>query len=244
MADPTENSMADTTENSNGEVVLDKFDETEDSTNFKKPTITMNQEKEKEKEKERVTLFDIFNNFVSTIFSSDNNGGVIKRIKRAISENVPLVNQASKNSAHNVYTWTRKGSSLRALLVISVGTIALLALTGLLVFMLFFVAATVNAIVISLLMSLAAAGGFLALFFTCLTAIYIAGLSVAVFVISSTTITAIIAVIVATGWIGFFWTIWLATKKSACLAKHSLNMTGSALSAYSSARHVRHNHDA
>ncbi|XP_060184163.1 uncharacterized protein LOC132613891 [Lycium barbarum] len=242
MADPPENSMADTTENSNGEVLLDKFDETEDSSNFKKPTITMNQEKEKE----GVTLFDIFNHFVSTIFSSDNNNnvGVIKRIQRAISENVPLVNQASKNTAHNVYTWTRKGSPLRALLVISVGTIALLALTGLLVFMLFFVAATVNAIVISLLMSLAAAGGFLALFFTCLTAIYIAGLSVAVFVISSTTITAIIAVIVATGWIGFFWTIWLATKKSACLAKHSLKMTGSALSAYSSAKHVRHNHDA
>uniref|UniRef100_M1B0S7 Uncharacterized protein n=1 Tax=Solanum tuberosum TaxID=4113 RepID=M1B0S7_SOLTU len=48
----------------------------------------------------------------------------------------------------------------------------------------------------------------------------------------------------ASGWIGFFWTIWLATKKSASLAKRSLNATGSALSAYSSTRHVRHNHDA
>lgn len=79
------------------------------------------------------------------------------------------------------------------------GTIALLALTGLLVFMVFFVAATVNAIIISLLMSLAAAGGFLALFFGCLTAIYIGALSVAVFVISTTTTIAIFAVIVATG---------------------------------------------
>ncbi|CAN4114714.1 unnamed protein product [Withania somnifera] len=110
--------------------------------------------------------------------------------------------------------------------------------------MVFFVAATVNAIVISLLMSLAAAGGFLALFFASLTAIYIGALSVAVFVISTTTIVAIFAVIVATGWIGFFWSIWLVTKKSASLAKHSLNATGSALSACSSARHVRHNHDA
>lgn len=41
------------------------------------------------------------------------------------------------------------------------------------------------------------------------------------------------------GWIGFFLALWLATKKSVDLAKHSLTMTGSALSAYSSARHAR-----
>ncbi|KAJ8526272.1 hypothetical protein K7X08_028749 [Anisodus acutangulus] len=232
--------MADTTQNSNVEV-LDKYhdddDQTQNPTNFKKPSKNMNQE-------EGVTLFDILNNFVSAIFSNNNNGPLIERIKGSFNENVPLVHQASKNTAHNVYSWTRKGSPLRALLVVSVGTIALLSLTGLLVFMLFFVAATVNAIVISLLMSLAAAGGFLALFFTCLITIYIGALSVAVFVISTTTIIAIISVIVATGWIGFFWAIWLATKKSASLAKHSLNVTGSALSAYSSARHSRHNHDA
>ncbi|CAN4126900.1 unnamed protein product [Withania somnifera] len=191
-----------------------------------------------------VTLIDIFNRFVSAIINSNSNGSLIKRIKGAISDNVPLIHQASKNTAHNVYSWTRKGTPLRALLVVSVGTIALLAVTGLLVFMVFFVAATVNAIVISLLMSLAAAGGFLALFFASLTAIYIGALSVAVFVISTTTIVAIFAVIVATGWIGFLWTIWLATKKSASLAKRSLNATGSALSAYSSSRHVRHNRDA
>lgn len=83
--------------------------------------------------------------------------------------------------------------------LLQVGTIALLALTGLTVFMLFFVAATVNAIVISLLMSLAAAGGFLALFFAFMTAIYIGALSVAVFVISTATISAIIAVLITTG---------------------------------------------
>nr|XP_016514526.1 PREDICTED: uncharacterized protein LOC107831283 [Nicotiana tabacum] len=233
--------MEDTTseEKSNGEVIIGETKE--DSTNFNKSKGMDIQEDEK-----GVTLFDIFNHFVSAIFSSDNNNNdpLIQRIKVAISENVPLLHQASKNTAHNVYSWTRKGSPLRALLVISVGTIALLALTGLLIFMLFFVAATVNAIVISLLMSLAAAGGFLALFFACLTAIYIGALSVAVFVISTTTIISIIAVIVATGWIGFFWAIWLATKKSACLAKHSLNVTGSALSAYTSTRHFQHNHDA
>ncbi|MCD7453687.1 hypothetical protein HAX54_021878 [Datura stramonium] len=232
--------MADTTEKSNGEF-LGKFDdgETVDSTNFKKTSKGMNQEEDEK----GVTLFDIFNRIVTAIFSSDN-GPLIQRIRGSVSENVPLIHQASKNTARNVYSWTRKGSPLRALLVVSVGTIALLALTGLLVFMVFFVAATVNAIVISLLMSLAAAGGFLALFFTCLTAIYIGALSAAVFVISTTTIIAIFAVIVATGWIGFFWTIWLATTKTASLAKRSLNATGSAISAYSSPRHVQHNHDA
>ena len=41
------------------------------------------------------------------------------------------------------------------------------------------------------------------------------------------------------GWVGFFCAVWLGTKKSMGLAKHSLCMTGSALSAYSSARHAR-----
>ena len=45
------------------------------------------------------------------------------------------------------------------------------------------------------------------------------------------------------GWIGFFWTVWLVTKKSAGFAKHSLGMTGSAIAAYSSVRHVRRHHD-
>ncbi|CAN4114717.1 unnamed protein product [Withania somnifera] len=183
--------MSNTSEKPNGE-----FDdgETVNSTNLKKQSKGMNQEEHK-----GITLIDIFNRYVSAIFDNNNNGSLIQRIKGSISDNVPLIQQASKNTAHNVYSWTRKGSSLRALLVVSVGTIALLALTGLLVFMVFFVAATVNAIVISLLMSLAAAGGFLALFFASLTAIYIGALSVAVFVISTTTIVAIFAVIVATG---------------------------------------------
>ncbi|KAL7192695.1 hypothetical protein ACSBR2_024503 [Camellia fascicularis] len=127
---------------------------------------------------------------------------VIHRIKASLSENVPLLRQASRNTGRDVLLWARRGTPLRALLVVSVGTIGLLALTGLVVFMLFFLAATVNAIIISLLVSLAAAGGFLALFFACVTAIYIGALSVAVFVISTATISAIIAVLIATSWIG------------------------------------------
>ncbi|KAI8536584.1 hypothetical protein RHMOL_Rhmol10G0269000 [Rhododendron molle] len=198
-------------------------------------------------EQQDVTLYGVLRRTVAEVFFPDPDTGCgsdpfLRRIKGSLSENVPLLRDASRNSGRDVLLWTRRGSPLRALLVVSVGTITLLALTGLTVFMLFFVAATVNAIVISLLMSLAAAGGFLALFFAFMTAIYIGALSVAVFVISTATISAIIAVLITTGWIGFFWTIWLATKKSVELAKHSLTVTGSAVSAYSSGRHARRRH--
>ncbi|KAJ7964437.1 Importin-5 [Quillaja saponaria] len=128
------------------------------------------------------------------------------------------------------------------LLIISntVGTITLVSLTGLVVFILFTLAANINAIVISLLASLVAAGSFLALFFACVTAIYIGALSIAFFVISVATSFTIVAIVIATGWIGFFWTVWLATKKSFGIAKHSLTATGSAISTYSSARQARH----
>jgi hypothetical protein len=193
------------------------------------------------------TLFGVLNRLISSIFAPDpstlGDTLLLQRIKTCFAENAPLFRQASSNSARNVLLWTRRGSPLRALLVISVGTITLVSLTGLLVFMLFFVAATFNAIIISLLMSLAAAGGFLAFFFACVTAIYIGALAVAVFVISTATITTIVAVLIATGWIGFFWTVWLATKKSLGLAKHSLGVTGSAISAYSTTRHARRHRD-
>ncbi|XP_059644709.1 uncharacterized protein LOC132286391 [Cornus florida] len=191
------------------------------------------------------TLSSVLHNLMSEILFSDPNSPshVFHRIKSSFCKNVPLLGEASRNTGRDVLLWTRRGSSLRALLVISVGTITLLTLTGLAVFMLFFLAATINAIVISLLVSLAAAGGFLALFFACVTAIYIGALSVAIFVISTATISAIIAVMIATGWIGFFWTVWLASKKSVGLAVHSVSATGLALSSYSSARHARRHHD-
>ncbi|XVF20492.1 hypothetical protein REPUB_Repub12eG0005100 [Reevesia pubescens] len=185
------------------------------------------------------SLYGVLHRLISMIIFPDASTPLIQRIKISVSENGPRLGEASRNTGHTLLLWTRRGSPLRALLVISVGTITLLTLTGLLVFMLFFLAATVNAIIISLLISLAAAGGFLALFFACVTAIYIGALSVAAFVISTATISAIIAVMVATGWVGFFWAVWFGTKKSVGLAKHSLSMTGSALSAYSSGRHAR-----
>ncbi|XXG53479.1 hypothetical protein AAC387_Pa03g1563 [Persea americana] len=193
---------------------------------------------------EEDTLLSVLHRLFSSVFFPDPSTSaphsLIQRLRVALSENGPSLKEASRNSTTKLLRWTRRGSPFRALFVISVGTITFLSLTGLLVFMLFFLAATANAVIISLLMSLAAAGGFLALFFTCMTGIYIAALSVALFVISTATVSAIIAVIVATGWIGFLWTLWLAAKTSVDVTRHSLSMTGSALSAYSAARHARH----
>ncbi|XP_034706351.1 uncharacterized protein LOC117930008 [Vitis riparia] len=116
---------------------------------------------------------------MAAIFFLDptSNAPLLRRVMISFANNVPLLRQASRNTARHVVHWTRRGSALRALLVISVGTITLLALTGLLVFVLFFLAATFNAIVISLLMFLAVVGGYLALFFACITAICIEALS-------------------------------------------------------------------
>lgn len=45
------------------------------------------------------------------------------------------------------------------------------------------------------------------------------------------------------GWIGFFWTLWLATKKGFDIGRHSLSVTGSAISSYSTARHAHRNEE-
>ncbi|KZV49769.1 hypothetical protein F511_07320 [Dorcoceras hygrometricum] len=190
-----------------------------------------------------LTLYTIVNRLIAAIFFPDADSGyasvpLLQRIKASLSDNIPLLRDASRNTARNIVAWTRRGSPLRTLLVVSVGTIALLSLTGFSVFLLFFVAATFNAVVISLLMSLAAAGGFLALFFTCIAAIYVGALAVAVFVISTTTITAVIAALIATGWIGFFWTLWVAANKCLSLGKRFFYVTGSAVSSYNTTRYA------
>lgn len=184
------------------------------------------------------TVYEPLRRLFADIFFPDETKGssLFQRVKVSVAENGPAVGQACRNFGRDVLCWTRRGSPLRAVLVISVGTIVLLALTGSLIFLLFFLAATLNAIIISLLVSLAAVGGFLALFFACVTAIYIGALGVALFVISTATISAIVAVVIAAGWIGFFCLVWLAARKSFRLVKRSMSASNSAISAFSYAR--------
>lgn len=59
------------------------------------------------------------------------------------------------------------------------------------------------------------------------------------FLFHSVSIVILTPVMLKSGWIGFFWTLWIAAQKSIGLAKHSVFITGSAVSAYSSAWHDR-----
>ncbi|PQM40754.1 uncharacterized protein Pyn_22101 [Prunus yedoensis var. nudiflora] len=165
------------------------------------------------------TLFGVFHRLIDAVFfpgstSAGAAAPLFRRIKNSLAENGPLLREASTNSGRNVLLWTRRGSPLRALLVISVGTITLISLQA------------------------SCCWRILGPFLCLCTAIYIGALSVAVFVISATTISAIAAVLITTGWIGFFWIVWLAAKKSLGLAKQSFSVTGSAISAYSYGRHA------
>lgn len=198
-------------------------------------------------EKEGDNLVEVVKGFLRSIFSpeplSDLAGtSIFHRTKTSLRRDFPRFLDSSRSSVLRTLRWARNGSPLHALLVLAVGAITLLTLTGLLVFMLFFLTATLNAVVISLLVSLAAAGGFLAIFFTCLAAIYLGALSVALFVISTATILAIGAVLITSGWIAFLLIIWLGIKKSADLAKRSISFTGSTVSAFSAHSHRRSNH--
>ncbi|CAK9175281.1 unnamed protein product [Ilex paraguariensis] len=75
-------------------------------------------------EEQDVTLYSVFNSFISSAFfpnpdSSYASMPFVQRIKAALSVNVPLLREASRNTGHNVLLWTRRGSPLRALLVVS-----------------------------------------------------------------------------------------------------------------------------
>lgn len=80
---------------------------------------------------------------------------LLPRIKYSVAKSFPRLQDASRNSARDLRLWTRRGGSLRALFIVSVGTITLLALTGLLIFLCFLSTSTLTAIIVSLLVSLA-----------------------------------------------------------------------------------------
>lgn len=68
------------------------------------------------------TLPEVLNRLASTILFPDPADGtsLLRRIKNSVADNAPLIPEASRNSANDVLVWTRRGSPLRALLVISV----------------------------------------------------------------------------------------------------------------------------
>ncbi|CAH8316673.1 unnamed protein product [Eruca vesicaria subsp. sativa] len=182
-------------------------------------------------EDESESLYSLVCITIGSILFPDSKTGytsspLLQRIRYSVAENGPKLREASKKTSKEILQWTRQGSYLRALLVITMGTIVLVTTMALVVFMLFFIAATFNAIIISLLVSLAAAGGFLALFFISLAGIYIGALCVAAFVVSTVTVSAVVCVLIASGWIGFFYAVWLGARGSLRLVKQSLSVMG------------------
>lgn len=79
-------------------------------------------------EKGEVTLYIVFNNLINAIFFKSPNSRytsapLLQRIKGSVSENIPLLPDASRNTGRHVLAWARRGSPLRLLLVISVSIV-------------------------------------------------------------------------------------------------------------------------
>lgn len=143
------------------------------------------------------------------------------RTKESLREKSPQLKDALRHTSSEIVRWMHKGGPWRAFLVSTVGTVLLLALAGFFTFMLFFLAATVSAIAIGFLASVASVGAFTALFFTSLIAIYIGALVVAVLTISTITFFCICAALTAAGWIAFLWVLWQGLKKGVDICKAS-----------------------
>jgi hypothetical protein len=75
-------------------------------------------------EEEEESLYGVFRRLISEIFFPDGEqrgrASLLHRIKASVVENGPLLREASGKTGRKVLSWTRRGSPLRALLVISV----------------------------------------------------------------------------------------------------------------------------
>lgn len=67
------------------------------------------------------TLHGVLHRLISMIIFPDTlSTPLLQRIKISVSENAPRLGDASRNTTQSLLDWTRRGSPLRALLVISV----------------------------------------------------------------------------------------------------------------------------
>lgn len=99
----------------------------DDEPNASSASIHTNGEETK-KCKRAETLYGLLHCLISTILFPDPNTPAastpfLHRIKISVSDNAPYVQEASRNTCQNVLLWTRRGSPLRAVFVISVSNI-------------------------------------------------------------------------------------------------------------------------
>ncbi|KAI4972189.1 hypothetical protein ZWY2020_003114 [Hordeum vulgare] len=86
------------------------------------------------------TLPVVLHNFVDGVWPPPGNGGdpLLQRLRVASCEAAPRLWDASRNSACDLFPWTKQGSGLRSILVIS-GMLVCVTLTGLSKVIIFFV---------------------------------------------------------------------------------------------------------
>lgn len=107
----------------------------EDDPNAKGVYVEVNGEEEQEKESSKLnqrkgrgtreTFPVVLNRLASaTLFPEPGtSGSLLNRIKISVLDNAPLLPEASRNSFCDVLRWTRRGSPLRTLLVVSVSSV-------------------------------------------------------------------------------------------------------------------------
>ncbi|KAL6575432.1 hypothetical protein OROMI_012717 [Orobanche minor] len=70
---------------------------------------------------QELALCTILNRLITAIIfpHPNSNAPLLQRIKSSLSVNIPLLREASRNTGRHVMIWTRRGTPLRALLVVS-----------------------------------------------------------------------------------------------------------------------------
>lgn len=183
--------------------------------------------------RERESFVTIVKDLVDDLRGAPTSGGKdlppLHRYRHAIKKTAPRVNTSVKLASSDLVYWMNRGGPWRAFLILSTGITTSVGLSGVFIFLLFLITATVNTVIIALLGSVAAVGAVAALFFTALTGIYIGVLAVAACVISTIVFFTIVAVLTVAGWIAFWWVVYLGVMKAYSIAKGSVAYAGSTL---------------
>ncbi|KAL2622578.1 hypothetical protein R1flu_002783 [Riccia fluitans] len=163
---------------------------------------------------EREGLVDVVKAMVAQLTKDGRSQrSMLSRSHEVVRENASRLKKAAKYSTEKARLWIHRGGRWRSFMITVTGLIALVGLSGVAAFMIFFIIATANTVVVALLGSMAAVGAGVAIFFAALTAIYVGALSFAVFAISTICLLSIFAMVTAAGWIGFWWALWTGVRR-------------------------------
>ncbi|XP_024533765.1 uncharacterized protein LOC112347300 isoform X2 [Selaginella moellendorffii] len=162
--------------------------------------------------------------------SKQGRDSVLARMRALAYEKGPRAQTAARQTMADLHRWMQESGHLKIALLGAVGLVGLAALVALATFVVVFVSATANAMMISLILSISLVGFLMASFFTSLTAVYVGALLAAGVTISSLTFFSICGMIMAAGWFTFSWGIWNFVRKIFQIVRYSAGSVWSALS--------------